>query len=65
MMDKLEEIRDAFIEEKAKEIRSKLEGGSLYGYRIDMENLDEVIVAVYFMTELEQLGLLVKKDDTQ
>ena len=65
MMDKLKEIRDAFIEEKAKEIRSKLEGGSLYGYRIDMENLDEVIVAVYFMTELEQLGLLVKKDDTQ
>ena len=40
---------DEKIQEVVKEILTKINGGSLFGKEIDFENIDEVIVAAYYL----------------
>lgn len=34
---------------RAEEIKARIEGGTLYGNRIDTENVNHVILAAYFL----------------
>lgn len=50
----MEEIRKEYISRLAKEIKDKIADGTIYGEPIDMQNADEVIVAIYFMSKIEE-----------
>ena len=50
----MKEIRDEYINRLAKEIKDKIVGGTIYGEPIDMQNADEVIVAIYFLSKIEE-----------
>ena len=50
-------VRDREIAFLACEIKERINGGSLYGETIDMDNIDEVIVATYLLASIERMRL--------
>jgi hypothetical protein len=43
------EYHTYFIRDKANEIKERLAGGKLYGFEIDLNSIDQCIVAAYFL----------------
>lgn len=44
---------EQIIAEQAADIKKKPQESTLYGHPVNMENMDEVIVAVWYLSELK------------
>jgi hypothetical protein len=48
-------MNDEFIKKEAQRIRTEVEAGRLFGKEVDVDNIDEMIVAVYFFAISENI----------
>lgn len=55
-MSNSNDYRFMTIEKEAEKVREKIKGGTLYGLPVDMENLDMVILAAYWVGTTEVIN---------
>jgi hypothetical protein len=53
-------IRDV-IKEEAERIKGKMVGGTIYGYPIDMDSINSLIVGAYFVGHMETGQVIIKE----
>jgi len=55
-------IREIEIQELYEKVMKKITGGSLYGIKINIYDIRELIVSAYLIGQLEHLGLFKEKE---
>jgi hypothetical protein len=58
--EQMNETLEKFIAETAKELKESVEGSSLYGEVINMDDPNHILVAVYFKQQYDHLARVLE-----